>query len=426
MMVVGFAFLMTFLRGFGHTALGSTLLMTGLTLQLALLTQGFFTSRAGYITLNVLSVVEANFACAAVLISVGATLGTTSPTQLLLMALLEVPVYQVNAHLGYRLLGAVDHGGSIFIHTFGAYFGLAFSRSVSRRMCVKHHAQEASSYISDMFSMIGTMFLWVYWPSFNGVVESGSSQGRAVINTYLALSGSTLASFIVSSVTHKQHKWTMVHVQNATLAGGVAVGAVAGLMIQPWGALLLGYCAGTLSTLGYTHLQGWLQEKTRLHDTCGVHNLHGLPGLLSACVSIGTAFFASEDNYGKELYLQYPRMVPAENTTASLQSLLQELEDLVPGEGRTAQQQALHQALATLITLLLAIVSGGTAGLLLNFAPFDPMTWPELYSDAPWWELPEEENTQEEQSNEMLGRIFNIQVGQWQERPLPAHLKEAE
>lgn len=313
--------------------------------------------------------------------------------------------------------------GSIFIHTFGAYFGLGFSRSVLRRVPVKDHPREVSGYIPDMFSMIGTLFLWVYWPSFNGVVESGRSQGRAVINTYLSLSASTLAAFMFSASTHKQHKWTMVHIQNATLAGGVAVGAVAGLMIQPWGALLLGYFAGALSTLGYTHLQGWLQEKFGLHDTCGVHNLHGMPGLLSAMVSVGAAFFASEANYGKELYLQYPVMAPAINISSSL-PLIPELEDVAPGEGRTAEKQAFYQALATLITLLMALTAGGASGLLLNYMPFDPMTWPQLYSDAPWWELPEEEEQMEEEpSNSELGKIINIQVGQLETINHPRNVK---
>lgn len=47
----------------------------------------------------------------------------------------------------------------------------------------------------------------------------------------------------------------MTHIQNATLAGGVGAGAVAGLILYPWGALLLGCFAGVLSTLGYTYLQ---------------------------------------------------------------------------------------------------------------------------------------------------------------------------
>ena len=45
-----------------------------------------------------------------------------------------------------------------------------------------------------------------------------------------------------------------VHVQNATLAGGVAVGAAANLNIHPWGAMLVGTIAGIISTLGFQYL----------------------------------------------------------------------------------------------------------------------------------------------------------------------------
>ncbi len=39
-------------------------------------------------------------------------------------------------------------------------------------------------------------------------------------------------------------KFSMLHVQNATLAGGVAVGAAANLYLHPAGALFLGALAG--------------------------------------------------------------------------------------------------------------------------------------------------------------------------------------
>lgn len=45
-----------------------------------------------------------------------------------------------------------------------------------------------------------------------------------------------------------------MHIQNATLAGGVAVGTCADLIIRPWGAILIGMLAGVLSTLGYAYV----------------------------------------------------------------------------------------------------------------------------------------------------------------------------
>lgn len=53
----------------------------------------------------------------------------------------------------------------------------------------------------------------------------------------------------------RTRKFAIVDLQNATLSGGVAVGAVADLMVQPYTAFILGSIAGTVSTLGFRALQ---------------------------------------------------------------------------------------------------------------------------------------------------------------------------
>ena len=45
-----------------------------------------------------------------------------------------------------------------------------------------------------------------------------------------------------------------VHVQNATLSGGVAIGAVANMVLQPWGALFTGTVAGIISPIAFKYL----------------------------------------------------------------------------------------------------------------------------------------------------------------------------
>lgn len=42
-----------------------------------------------------------------------------------------------------------------------------------------------------------------------------------------------------------------------------------------------------------------LEEKLKIQDTCGVHNLHGMPGILGAIVGAVTAALATMDVYGE-------------------------------------------------------------------------------------------------------------------------------
>ena len=52
-------------------------------------------------------------------------------------------------------------------------------------------------------------------------------------------------------------------------------------MLQPYGAVTVGTVAGVVSCLGYKVLTGRVMEKLGIHDTCGVNNLHGVPGLMA-------------------------------------------------------------------------------------------------------------------------------------------------
>lgn len=113
---------------------------------------------------------------------------------------------------------------------------------------------ESARYTSDIFAMIGTIILWLYWPSFNAVEVTGAEQHRAVLNTYLSLASCCVTTFACSLIFTHNHKFDMVHIQNATLAGGVAVGTAANLMLRPFGAVIVGMGAGILSVCGYEKL----------------------------------------------------------------------------------------------------------------------------------------------------------------------------
>lgn len=235
------------------------------------------------------------------------------------------------------------------MHAFGAYFGLAVAKVLHHKTVKSDN--EGAEYHSDIFAMVGTLFLWLYWPSFNSAVAKDEGQLRAVVNTYISITASCITTFIISSLVGKG-KLNMVHIQNATLAGGVAVGAVADMNIQPFGAAIIGSVSGVLSTFGFQYLTGFLNNKLKLHDTCGVNNLHGMPGLMSGIASIIVAAVATREGYGGDrLYVFYPSRKPVADG----------------GMGRSASEQALFQLAALAMTFVFAIVTGTLVGVVLRF-----------------------------------------------------------
>jgi hypothetical protein len=63
--------------------------------------------------------------------------------------------------------------------------------------------------------MIGTLFLWMYWPSFNAGIVQGSQQNRAIINTVLALCSSCIVAFIMDNLLRPKNKFSMVLIDPA-------------------------------------------------------------------------------------------------------------------------------------------------------------------------------------------------------------------
>merc|ERR1712129_119499 len=315
MIFLGFGFLMTFLKKYGLSAVSLNLLCSALAIKVFTLTYGFFhlhcedpefpygdpecPSKTPFIDINIVSMISADFATAAVLISFGVVLGVTSPLQLIVMTIMETVIFVINEVIGRNHIGAVDAGDTIFVHMFGAYFGLAVVRVLYNP---KHDTSEkqGASYNSDLFSMVGTVFLWMFWPSFNaGAAATGDAQQRAVINTYYSLCSCVMAAFAFSALVSPSKKFSMEHLQNATLAGGVSVGACADMMLTPGGSLIIGSLAGILSVCGFQYIQPCLLKKLKIHDSCGVNNLHGMPGLFGGLLSILVAGLASSDTYDK-------------------------------------------------------------------------------------------------------------------------------
>ena len=360
MIFIGFGFLMTFLHAYARSSLGYTMVLGALAIQASILINGFFhrvfdDEPWGVIDLSIEKLITGDFAAGAALVAFGALLGKTTPLQMLVMLLCFLVFYAVNESLGVVIYEAVDMGGSMFVHAFGAYFGLAASFALGYIPTERSSENEKATYFSDLTATIGTIFLWMFWPSFNGALAPGNSQERVIINTLLALTGSCITAVLTSMWLSKQGKISMVHFQNATLAGGVAVGSSADLVIGPHGALIVGGVAGILSVVGYTYIGPWLDNTLNIHDTCGVHNLHGMPGVLGGLGGIISAATVGDSAYGDAI----GDIFPARNQTNS--------------DPRSASSQAWFQLAALGTTLGIAIMGGFLTGCILRRLPAKKM-----------------------------------------------------
>lgn len=116
------------------------------------------------------------------------------------------------------------------------------------------------------------------------------------------------------------------------------MGMAGEMLVTPFGALIAGFLVGLMSPLGFrfftvSHLgtakdtdprsgdpllpnlliwgcihpntssslcspQPVLHSRLKIQDTCGVHNIHGLPGILGALLGTLLTLLATADTYG--------------------------------------------------------------------------------------------------------------------------------
>ncbi len=287
MLLLGFGFLMVVVRGHGYSSITATLLAVSISIPVYMLIKSFMGESS---QLSIDAFMWAEFAGASLLIAIGAPLGRMTMDQYILLSILFVPVYLFNEWLILEsgcFAGFQDTGGSVVIHAFGAYFGLGLVATTAKKMSDGPESETDS--MSNQFSLLGSLVLWVFWPSFTSAVASPERVVLTAINTVFALAGATIATYIFSKLI--RGKVDIEDIANASLAGGVAIGSTCDIA-NPGMSMLIGLAAGILSTVGYSIIAPKIQKLIRGTDTCGVHNLHGMPGLLgglSAIIITGNA-----------------------------------------------------------------------------------------------------------------------------------------
>ncbi|XP_006883712.1 PREDICTED: RH-like protein IC [Elephantulus edwardii] len=285
MAALGFGFLTSSLRRHGWSSVAFNLFLLALGVQWTILLDAFLKYPYTNVVITLSSIQEATMSAMCVLISAGAVLGKVNLVQLVVMALMEVASVVAANKIYKDIFDVTNHIRIMHVHVFGAYFGLSVAWSFHLPNKPEEKEQIATS--PSLFSMLGTLFLWIFWPSFNSaLLEAPDEKKNAVFNTYYALAVSAVTAISVSALAHPKGKLNMNHIHNAVLAGGVAVGAPGHLILFPSVAMILGLVAGLISLGGAKCLPVCLNRVLRIHDAGGVHSTFGLPGLLGGVIYI--------------------------------------------------------------------------------------------------------------------------------------------
>lgn len=124
MLLLGFGYLMTFLKNYGLGAVGFTMMLSILSMETNILVEYLFRSLKGEdghdssvpLPISMATLIDAEFSAATLMISFGALIGFTTPLQMVVICFSQAFFYAFNKVffvLGY--IGAEDVGGSMTI-----------------------------------------------------------------------------------------------------------------------------------------------------------------------------------------------------------------------------------------------------------------------------------------------------------------------
>jgi Amt family ammonium transporter len=224
---------------------------------------------------------QMTFACITPALIVGAFAERIKFSAVMLFMILWVTfVYFPIAHMvwagsGYLFnLGALDFAGGTVVHINAGIAGLVGAIMIGKR---KGYPTEMMAPHSMPFTMVGAALLWVGWFGFNAGsnLEANGGTTLAMINTFVATAGATVAWAIIEAVF--KGKASMLGAVSGVVAGLVAVTPACGT-IGPIGAIIL----GAVASIGCYIFVAAVKPAMGYDDSLDVFGIHGIGGIIGA------------------------------------------------------------------------------------------------------------------------------------------------
>ena len=312
MVFVGFGMLFTLLKHHNWSSVAINLIVAVMTIEFGFFSHFLwsYTFNKNKLEFNFENLILIEFNAITVLISLGTLIGKLPISQYLIISILESIGASLNFHLCRDELKAKDIGGSMYVFLYGGVSAitisfLLFHKSEEKRKILES-PHKSTNYTSTILSFIGTIFIWILFPSFNTslIVKKNNEtvfvqRYRGIVNTYLSMCGSVIGCFSFSPIFN-DGKMKIEQILNASYAGGVIIGGCCNVCGHAWASLLIGLLGGSISTISMQFLKNLL-DKGYLEDIIGVLHVFVIPGFLGGILScIFIADLKNIKSYDKE------------------------------------------------------------------------------------------------------------------------------
>eukprot|EP01088_Endostelium_zonatum_P018667 TRINITY_DN6058_c0_g1_i1.p1 TRINITY_DN6058_c0_g1~~TRINITY_DN6058_c0_g1_i1.p1 ORF type:complete len:609 (-),score=106.25 TRINITY_DN6058_c0_g1_i1:112-1938(-) len=322
---VGFPLLNSYMRKYQYSGLVFSLLVAAWAFLWTILWRNLWGNIEGGLPwerdrMTIYTIIAALYGATVALVVFSAILGRVTLIGLVIITFFATFWYNANNYLCLFLLRGVDYAGPNSVWLFAGSFGIAVATFMilpgrvfaSRKVAwvdtaFIYRRDRLPSYYSNVFAIIGTLILFVTFPSFNGAFAPNAAQFRVVINVIIAICTSVVFAFLASRV-FRGGKWHMLEIQRATLAGGIACSSAFAQGATPGGAMVLGAAAGLVATISYAFFNPVGEKRFGAVDESGVFSYAFLPALTGSIAAIIQTALVAHNRYvfGNLSYLIYP------------------------------------------------------------------------------------------------------------------------
>jgi len=328
MLFIGFGMLYTLLKDHQWSSVALTLFMGAISIEFSLLCyflwyKLFKEPTWERVQLDFNKLTSTYYFSTTVIITLGAVIGKLSISQYFVICIFETFFASLNYFLCYESINFLDNGGSLFIHTFGGTFGVVISVILFCRenefSSISNNPHLSNDYYSSVFSFIGTIFLWIFFPSFNvsniQYKETDTKfievlRYRGIVNTYLSMVGSLIGTFVFNPMIHNG-KIKVEHLINSSYVGGIIIGGCCTICKSGWASILIGFIGGSISSLCLWKLKS-LFKRNKLEDTFGIFHTFTISGVLGGFLTCIFIAILDEEELRKYIFGEKDLKSPSE------------------------------------------------------------------------------------------------------------------